>query len=176
MTLVVHAQGNPTAQAQFIRSEVRSLWPEATVNFRTFEEVFSRSMADRRFNLTLFAVFAGTALSLAVLGIYGVLSYSVAQRTQEIGVRMAIGASPRDILGMVLRHGGKLTALGAALGVAGAWAVSRYIATMLYGVRATDAASYVAVSLLLMGVALVAAAIPAMRAARTDPMEALRYE
>jgi predicted permease len=176
MTLVVHTQGDPAAVAPSLRSQVQSLWPEATLTFRTFDEVYSRSLADRRFNLTLLGVFAGTALSLAVLGIYGVISYSVAQRTQEIGIRMALGAAPRDVLGMVLRHGGALAGIGVALGLAGAWGASRFIATLLTGIRPTDLLTYAGVSLLLAAIALAAAFVPARRAARVDPRVALRYE
>ncbi len=176
MTLVVHAQGDAAALGPSLRSTVQSLWPEATVTFRTLDQVFARSLADRRFNLTLLGVFAGTALALAMLGIYGVISYTVAQRTQEIGIRMALGAAPRDVLGMVLSRGAALAALGIALGLCGAWGASRFIATLLSGVAPTDAPTYAAVTLLLAGMALAAALIPARRAARVDPMMALRYE
>jgi putative ABC transport system permease protein len=176
MTLVVHTQGDPAALAPSLRSEVQSLWQEATVTFRTFDEVYSRSLADRRFNLTLLGVFGGTALSLAVLGIYGVISYSVVQRTQEIGIRMALGAAPRAVLGLVLAHGGIVVGVGIGLGLAAAWAASRYIVTLLHGVQPTDLATYASVSLLLAAIALGATLFPARRAARVDPMVALRHE
>src|SRR6185295_6273956 len=129
-----------------------------------------------RLNLTLLSIFAGIALVLAVGGIYGVMSYSVTQRTHEIGIRMAIGAQPRDVFRMVLGQGMLLAIIGVILGLIGAFGLTRLMATMLFGVEPTDPATFMAISVLLTVVALVACYIPGRRATRVDPVESLRYE
>ena len=140
------------------------------------EKVVADSIASQRFSLILLGAFAGLALLLAGIGIYGVLSYLVGQRTREIGVRMALGAQRLDVLRMVLRDGARMTMVGAAIGLVAALALTRLMASMLFGVRPTDPVTFAAVALLLCGIALFACYIPARRAARVDPMVALRYE
>jgi ABC-type antimicrobial peptide transport system permease subunit len=134
------------------------------------------SSREKRFVALLLALFAALALALASVGIYGVVSYSVSQRTREIGIRMAFGAEVRDVLGMVLREGLRLVIAGVAVGLLGAWALSRYLTSILYDVRATDPLTYILVALLMTAVALVACLVPARRATKVDPMVALRYE
>jgi predicted permease len=140
------------------------------------EEVVARSIASQRFSLILLGAFAGLALLLAGIGIYGVLSYLVGQRTREIGVRMALGAQRLDVLRMVLRDGARMTMAGAAIGLVAALALTRLMASMLFGVRPTDPVTFAAVAVLLCGIALFACYLPARRAAKVDPMVALRYE
>ena len=140
------------------------------------EEVVALSIANQRFSLILLGAFAGLALLLASIGIYGVLSYLVGQRTQEIGVRMALGAQRLDVLRMVLGDGARMTLVGAAIGFVAALALTRLMASMLFGVRPTDPVTFAAVVVLLSGITLFACYLPARRAAKVDPMVALRYE
>jgi ABC-type antimicrobial peptide transport system permease subunit len=139
-------------------------------------DTVAASLAERRFSMEIVGLFAATALLLAGLGIYGVISYMVGERTREIGIRLALGAERRTILRMVLRQGFELTMAGAAFGLACALVVSHLMAGLLYGVRPTDPATFVGVAVLLVGVALCACYIPARRAIRVDPMVALRHE
>ena len=143
---------------------------------RTFDEIISKSLAAQRFSMILFGAFAGLALLLASVGIYGVISYVVGQRTHEIGIRMALGAERLHILRLILGSGGMLAVAGVALGLASALALTRLMASLLYGVRATDPLTYAGVAMLLMVVAIVACYIPAQRATKVDPLAALRYE
>ena len=145
-------------------------------NPESMEETVAKSIAQQRFTMMLFAIFAGLALLLACVGIYGVLSYVVGQRTQEIGIRMALGAQKSDVLGAVLRDGARMTLLGVGIGVVAAMVLTRLMQTMLFGVKPTDPVTFVAVGVILSAVALLACYIPAHRAASTDPMQALRAE
>ena len=146
------------------------------MKFRTVAQIFSSSLAERRFNLVIIGVFAVVALLLAVTGIYGVMSYVVTQRTQEIGIRMALGASVTDILKLTMARGLKLVAMGLVIGVVGALALTRLLATLLFDISASDPLTFAAVAIVLASVAMVACYIPARRATRVDPMIALRYE
>jgi putative ABC transport system permease protein len=177
ISLVVRTKGDPAALAPAVRQQVLAADPNQPVfNTRTMEEIVSRSTAQRRFAMTLLTIFAGVALLLAAVGIYGVMSYAVTQRTHEIGIRMALGASGGSILGMVVRQGMLLVGLGVALGVVAALLLTRVMSSMLYGVSASDPATFGGISALLAGVAFLACFIPARRATRVDPMVALRYE
>jgi putative ABC transport system permease protein len=176
-SLVARTKSAPLALAESIRKEILALDSDVPVsNIRTMEQVISGSLSDRRFTLTLLGIFAGAALGLAVIGLYGVMAYAVAQRTHEIGVRMALGARRADVLWLVLRQGMRLTTLGLIVGLAGAVAVTRVLRNHLYEIGPTDATTFVSVSLLLVLVALLACLIPARRATKVDPMVALRQE
>jgi predicted permease len=175
-TWVLHTMIEPTSLIPAIRETVRSINPEVAPKFQTLEENFQSTTASRRFNLTLLGVFAGVALVLAGIGIYGVLAYSVEQRTREIGIRMALGAQPGQVLQMVVRQGGLLVGVGVSIGLLGGYAVSRSLTTMLFNTSPADPATYIAVSAFLCVVALLACAGPARRAAKVDPMVALRHE
>jgi len=143
---------------------------------RTLEELTAQTLVPWRFSTTLLGAFAALALLLASAGIYGVTSYSVSQRTNEIGLRMALGAQPRDVLWPVLRRGMSVSFAGITAGLAGASYLTRFLVTQLYGVSPTDVSTFAAITVLLAGVALAASYIPARRATRVDPMVALRYE
>ena len=140
------------------------------------DALVSTSLAQRRFAMLLMAIFAGLALALAMVGIYGVISYSVTQATQEIGIRMALGARPGDVLAMIFRYAGALLGAGLVLGLGGALAAGRLIATQLYGVKPSDPLTFAAVAGALLLTGIVASAIPAFRATRVDPLVALREE
>jgi predicted permease len=142
----------------------------------SMDEIISGSLAARRFSMILLSVFAGLALLLASVGIYGVISYVVGERTREMGIRMALGAQPSDIVWLILRQGGTLAGAGVVLGLILAIGLARFLTAQLYGVRATDPVTFLAVAMLLGLVALAACCIPAWRAAKVDPMVALRYE
>jgi predicted permease len=174
---VLHTRSNPLALAPVVRSIVASLDPNLPVaDVRSFEEVMQRSVAPQRFNAILLCTFSGLALLLATIGIYGVLSYSISRRTSEIGLRIALGASRGNILGMTLVQGLRPALLGVVLGAIGAWWLSRYMSTLLFGVKPFDTVTYAAVVALLMTTAVVACYLPSLRALRTDPATALRIE
>jgi putative ABC transport system permease protein len=145
-------------------------------NVMTMEQRLANITTSRRLNTALLGSFAGVALLLAVVGIYGVMSYAVTQRRREIGVRMALGAQKSDVMGLIIHSGLRLTLLGVAIGLAGAFALTRYLSSLLYSVNATDPLTFLTVALALVGVALFACWLPARRAAKVDPMEALRCE
>ena len=134
------------------------------------------SVLRQRLNMILLGFFAGLALLLASIGLYGVISYSVAQRTHEIGIRLALGAQRSEVLTLIVRQGLKLTLIGLAIGIPGALGLTRFLSSLLYGVKPTDPFTFIAVSFSLVGVALLASYIPARRATTVDPMVALRYE
>jgi ABC-type antimicrobial peptide transport system permease subunit len=176
IAVVVRALVPPTALVPSMRQAVRSLYPQLPMNFKTLDQVFSSSLDQHRFSLVIFGVFGCVALLLAAMGIYGVTNYSVTQRTHEIGIRMALGARVGDVLKLVLRNGMSLALIGAALGVAGAFAITRVMSSLLFGVAPTDLATFTAVTLVLIAVAFLACYIPARRATKVDPLVALRYE
>ncbi|HEX8635621.1 MAG TPA: ABC transporter permease [Pyrinomonadaceae bacterium] len=175
--LAVKTKGDPTSLAPAIRNEVLQMDKDQPIsNVGTMEQIVAATVAPQKFATWLLAVFAAAAMLLAAIGIYGVMAYSVTQRTHEIGIRMALGAGRRDVLRMVVSQGMKLAFIGVALGLAGAFALTRLMSSLLYGVSATDPLTYGGVSLLLASVALLACLIPARKATRVDPMIALRYE
>jgi putative ABC transport system permease protein len=177
MTITARTTGDPLSLAGALRSQVRELDRDQPIaDIRPMTEVIKRSVWQPRLYAILFAVFAVVALVLSSVGIYGVMSYAVSQRTHEIGIRMALGASTRDVLKMIVGQGMILTILGITLGLLGAFGVTRVMASLLFGVTATDPVTFVSVALLLGCVALLASYIPARRATRVDPMVALRYE
>jgi len=175
LSLVVRTPGEPAAVAGAVRAAIRAV-DKGVVNYnsRTMNDVVSNSAAPRRVPMLLLSAFAGVAMLLAMLGIYGVTSYYVTQRTHEIGVRMALGAQIVDVLKLVLKRAMLLAVIGIGIGIAGAVAVTRYMTTLLFGVKPVDVMTFVAVAVVLALVVLVASLVPARRAARIDPLEALR--
>ena len=174
MGMVVRTASDPAAFANTLRREVQAIDKDQPIyNVRTFDDVVLNSLGTRRVSMQLFTVFAIAALLLAAVGIYGVMAYSVTQRTQEIGIRMALGAQKGDVLRLVVRQGMTLTVIGIIAGLAGAFALTRVMANLLFGVGASDPATFFGLSLLLIGVAFIACYLPARRAAKLDPMIAL---
>jgi len=174
---VVKSTNDPRSLTSSLTREVKAMDPELPVfSVKTMEEYISSSVAAPRFNTTLLSIFAAVALVLTIIGLYGVMSYSVAQRTNEIGIRMALGAQTRDVLGLIVKDGVKLVLLGLVLGIAGALALTRLLSTLLFGVTTRDPVTFVAIAALLSFVAILACYIPAWRATRVDPLEALRCE
>ena len=174
---IVRTATSVDSLAPSLRREIRAVDEELPVyDIRTMNQVITASVSQRLFLMLLLAVFAATALLLAATGLYGVLAYSVAQRTHEIGIRMALGAQSRDVVRLVIRQGMTLALIGVALGLAASLALTRVMKGLLYGVSATDPVTFAGISLLLLGVALAACYLPARRATRVDPLLALRYE
>jgi len=174
MSIAARTQGNVSADLKQQIWKVDSQLP--VTRLETMSEVAASSFAARRFNMSLLSVFAGLALVLAAIGIYGVMSNAVTQRTQEIGIRLALGARAIDVLKLIIRDGLVLVSIGVALGLAGAYALTRLMTTLLFGVTPTDGLTIVVVSAVLTGIALLACFIPARRATRVDPLVALHYE
>lgn len=176
MTITMLSDANTQMVTTAARSILKEMNPEIPANFRTFQQIYSESLGSRRFNLILIASFGIVALLLATAGVFGVMAYSVSRRTREIGVRVALGARSRDVLTMILGQGMRTILIGLAIGLAGSLALTRTMASLLFGVTATDPLTFAAVIALLIAAALLACYIPARRATKVDPMEALRYE
>jgi putative ABC transport system permease protein len=177
MSLVVRTRGEAASLAPAIRSAIWSVdKDQPIIRVATMDQLLAESAAERRFALILFQAFALVALVLAATGIYGVLSGSVTERTREIGVRLALGASRGDILALVVRQGMTLTGLGVVIGLSGALVASQAIVTMLFGISRLDPITYLSVIGLVMGVSVIACWVPARRATKVDPLVALRYE
>jgi putative ABC transport system permease protein len=169
--------GDPKALAATLRSVVRGMDRTAILSpVATLEQQLSDQLAPRRFQTWLLSLFSLTAMTLASVGIYGVMHYSVAQRTHEIGVRMALGARRGNVVRMVIRQGISLAAMGLGAGLVGSWWLTRLLASLLFGVSANDPVTFGTVAILLTAVAILASSIPALRAARVDPLAALRCE
>jgi putative ABC transport system permease protein len=177
MVLMVRTQGDPLRLAGAIRALAAEFEKDDVItDVQTLEANLADLLAPRRFSMVLLGLFAGIALTLAAVGIYGLLQYSTAQQTHDIGIRMALGARRGDVLRAVLGHGLRLTLIGVVIGLVGAYALTRLLASLLYGVPPTDLLTFIGVSLVLVAIALLASYVPARRAARVDPMVALRYE
>jgi putative ABC transport system permease protein len=175
--LVVRTSGDAASLAGVVRQAVWSVDKDQPIsNVRTMDHVLATAVSRERFQMLLLALFATLALVLACVGLYGVISYAVVQRTHEIGVRMALGAQPRDVLRLVINQGMLLTFIGLVIGMAGAFAVTRVMTELLFGVTATDRLTFFAVPIVLGVIALLACYIPARRATKVDPLVALRYE
>ena len=177
MTLVIRTDGEPSAIAPAVQREIRTLDPNQPVsNVRTMNQVMSEWVARSRFNTLLLGLFAGLATLLSAVGIFGVMNYSVALRTRELGLRLAVGAQPRQVLLLVLKQGLLLTIFGVVVGLAAAFALTRLLSGLLFGVEAVDVTTFTTISLLLVLVSLLACYLPARRAMRIDPLTALRYQ
>jgi putative ABC transport system permease protein len=175
MTVALRAQGDPATLASILRNEVSRLDRDVAVSrISTLSAIAADSIAPQRFGALLLAMFAAAAALLAGIGVYGVMSYAVAQRRHELGVRLALGARPRELFTLVVSRGLRLAAVGAALGLAGSLALGSVLRGLLFGVRPTDPATFVLVPVVLAAVALLACALPGRRATRIDPIEALR--
>jgi putative ABC transport system permease protein len=177
MAVVVRSEQDPLTLVRPLRSQVKSIDKSLPIfDVATMDQLLGDQVASRRFNMTLLGLFAFLALALAAVGIYGVMTYTVTQRTHEIGIRMALGADQHDVLDLVLWQGIVLAALGVGIGLVGALALTRFLSSLLYGVRPTDPATFIIVSALLGGVALLATYLPALRATKVDPLVTLRHE
>jgi len=177
MTILARTSSDPMAIVSAARNELRRMDPnEPMASVATVEELLADSFSRSRFTMIVLGVFAATALLLAAVGIYGVVAYTVAQRTNEIGIRVAMGAQRRDVLRLVLGQGSRLIFLGVGLGVAAGLLMTRLMTGLLYAISATDPLTFAGVALLLTAIALLACYVPARRAMRVDPLVALRYE
>jgi putative ABC transport system permease protein len=172
----VHTAGPPASFAETIESEIRQATGVPVLDTETMEDVVAVSTARERFNSLLMSIFGGAALVLAALGIYGLLAYSVQQRTQELGIRVALGAAPQRIRGMIIRQGGALVAAGVVGGLAAAFYLSSFLTSALFGVGPRDGVTFAAVSAALTLIGLAIVAVVAFRAGRVDPLEALRHD
>jgi putative ABC transport system permease protein len=176
VTIAIKTSDDPTRLIAGIRDQIKFVDKNLPASFDTMEQFFSRSIAIRRYNMLLIGIFAVLAILLSVVGIYGVMSYSVTQSTREIGVRMALGAQQSDVLKLILGNGMMLTAAGVVLGLVAAFGLTRLMASLLFGVSATDTLVFASVALLLTSISMLACYLPARRATKVDPMVALRYE
>ena len=175
-TVVMHTEADPGQVMAAARSILRDEAPDVAPRFRTFTQIYSASLGSRRFNLVLVVVFALTALLLAIAGVYGIVAYGVAQRTREIGVRMALGARAVDVLQLILRQGLTMALIGVGFGVLGSFATARTIQSLLFDVQPTDPLTFLTVAATLILIAALACYVPARRATKVDPMVALRYD
>ncbi len=173
---VLRTRGQPMAMRGIVEEQLRQVSGLPVTDVRSMEEVISRSTSRQRFNMLLISVFGGSALLLAAIGVYGLMAYSVQQRTQEIGIWMALGAESSHVQKMVISQGMRFVLVGVVTGVAAAFALARLIATFLFGVTTWDPVVFTAVPVLLIAVSLLATWLPALRATRVDPVTALRYE
>jgi len=173
---VVRTTPEPYSLSNTIQSDLRQMTGLPVSDVRSMEEVVSRSISRQRFNMFLMTVFGASALLLAAIGIYGLMAYSVEQRTQEIGIRMALGAEAGQVRKMVVVQGMRLAVVGVVVGLAAAWGLSRLMASLLYGVKATDPAVFAVMPALLAVVSFVAVWLPARRASTVNPLVALRYQ
>jgi predicted permease len=177
LAIVVRTQGDPAALGSAVRGAIAEIDPNQPIyDMQTLDQLVAKSLGQRRFTLTLMLLFGVIALVLSAVGIYGVMAFAVSQRTQEIGIRMALGASAIDVLKLVLRNGMFLAVVGAVIGLAGAFAITRFMSSLLFGVSPTDVVTFGLVTAGLLLVALVACYLPARRATKVDPLIALRYE
>jgi ABC-type antimicrobial peptide transport system permease subunit len=175
--LVIRTQVAPLSLAGSVRDAIWSVDKDQPVSeIRTMSDIVSQAVARQRFSMLLLGLFAGLALLLAAVGIYGVMSYTVAQRTHEIGIRMALGAQRGDVLKLALGQGLRLVTFGVIIGLAAAFVLTRVMTSLLFGVSPTDSMTFITISVVLMSVAALASYIPALRATRVDPMLALRYQ
>lgn len=177
MTLAIRSRSGSAGLVEEVKKQVWSLDRQIPVSdVQSMDELLSVSLAEERFNMILLGAFAGLALILAAVGIYGVMAYTVSQRTHEIGIRIALGAQRGDVVRLVVGQGAKLALAGIIIGLAGALALTRLMSTLLFDVTPTDPLTFLGVAIVLAMVALAACYIPARRAMRVDPMTALRYE
>jgi putative ABC transport system permease protein len=177
MTIVIRTTVAPQSLAAAVQETVKTLDRTVPVSgVVSMDQVITDTLWQQRFNLQLIGLFAGLALVLAAVGLYGVMSYSVAQRTREVGLRMALGAQRRDVIKLIVGQGMRLALCGVGIGLLGAFALTRLLATLLFGVKPTDLLTFTSVAVCLLAVAFVACYVPARRATKVDPLEALRYE
>jgi len=176
MTVTMLSDADTRSVSSAAREILQDLDPEIPTRFRTFQQVYSAALGSRKFNVILIGFFGITALLLATAGVFGVMAYSVSRRTREFGVRVALGATSGNVLRMVLAQGMHTILIGVAIGIAGSFALTQTVSSLLFGVTATDPVTFGGVTLLLVAVALLACYIPARRATKVDPMAALRCE
>ena len=177
MNFIMRTQLEPANLTESARSVIAGLNPTLPVaNVKTMETIISESVAANRFNMSLFGLFAAIAMSLTIVGIFGVMNYAVTQRTQEIGIRMALGAQPGQVRALILKQGLVLSAVGLTIGLGGCFIVTRWLASLLFGVSTIDPLILAAVAVTLAAVALLTCYIPARRATKVDPIIALKHE